>query len=37
MFLVKSYFMPKVSKHRVEARPRTKADTSVLIAAEMKL
>lgn len=37
MFLVKSYFMPKVLKHRVAIWPRTKADTSMLVAAEMKV
>jgi len=36
MFLVKSYFVPKVLKHGIETWPRTKADTSVPIAAEMK-
>jgi len=27
MFLVESYFMPKVIKNRVETCPRAKADT----------
>jgi len=36
MFLVKSYCMPNVLKHGVETWPRTKADPSMLMAAEMK-
>jgi hypothetical protein len=34
--LVKSYFMPIVLIYEVETYPRTKADISMLMAAEVK-